>query len=65
MRKRDLARAIARKDGIRSGEAADQLDKAVAEIVKALRHGEPARLPGIGVLRPGKPWTFKPEQHGR
>lgn len=63
MKKRDLAREIARSTGVRSGDAADQLDKAVAQIVTALRRGQKARLPGIGVLRPGKPWTFQPERH--
>jgi nucleoid DNA-binding protein len=63
MRKKELAREIARGSGITPGDAADQLDKAVTEIVNALRKGQRARLPGIGVLSPGKPWTFRPERH--
>jgi len=63
MRKKELAREIARKSGIPTRDAADQLDHAVAQIVTALRKGQAARLPGIGVLRPGKPWTLRPERH--
>ena len=63
MRKKGLAREIARSNGIAPGDAADQLDKAVAQIVNALKKGQTARLPGIGVLKPGRPnWTFRPER---
>jgi nucleoid DNA-binding protein len=62
MRKKELAHEIARSSGIAPGDAADQLDRAVAKIINALRKGHPAHLPGIGVLSPGKPWTFRPEQ---
>ena len=63
MRHKELAREIARSRGIAHSDAADQVDKAVARIVTALRKGQRARLPGIGVLSPGKPWTFRPEPH--
>jgi nucleoid DNA-binding protein len=68
VRKKGLAREIARSSGIAPGDAADQLDKAVAQIVNALKKGQTTRLPGIGVLRPGKGtsgqsgWTFRAER---
>ena len=63
MKKKGLAREIARNSGIATEDAADQLDRAVAQIVGALKKGQSAHLPGIGVLKPGKPnWTFRPER---
>jgi hypothetical protein len=41
--------------------AADQVDRAVNSIVRLLRDGKPARIPGLGTLSPGKIWTFRAE----
>lgn len=62
MKKSDLAREIARQRAVPTGDAADQLDRAVAEIVRRLRSGRAARLPGLGTILPGKPWTFRQDQ---
>jgi hypothetical protein len=39
-----------------------QVDRVVTRIIRTLRRGHPARLPGLGTLNPGKPWTFDPER---
>jgi nucleoid DNA-binding protein len=54
MKKPDLAKRLARRSGLSVAEAADQLDRAVHQIVRKLRRGEEARLPGLGKLSPGK-----------
>jgi Bacterial DNA-binding protein len=61
MKKTDLARAIAKENRIKTGDAADQVDRAVTRIIRTLRRGNPAHLPGLGTITPGKPWTFEPE----
>lgn len=39
-----------------------EVERVVTEIIRTLRRGHPARLPGLGTLNPGKPWTFDPEE---
>jgi nucleoid DNA-binding protein len=53
MRKKDLAREVARKTGVTRGEAADQVDRVVNTILHKLRSGESAKLPGFGQFRNG------------
>jgi nucleoid DNA-binding protein len=55
MRKPDLAKRLARHSGLTIGEAADQLDRAVHQIVRKLRKGQEAKLPGLGKFSPEKP----------
>ena len=45
--------------------SADQMDLAVNRIIRTLRGGKPARLPGLGTITPGKKWAFQPEQNDR
>jgi nucleoid DNA-binding protein len=61
MKKSDLAKEMARRTGGDTGQAADQLDSVVNAIIRTLRSGKPARLPGLGTISPGKQWTFLPE----
>lgn len=65
MKKSDIAEDVARQGGVAPATAADQVDKAVNSIVRALRNGWPARLPGLGTITPGKPRTFCQEPHDR
>jgi nucleoid DNA-binding protein len=51
MRNTDIAEQIARETGVSQGEAADQLDEVITSILKNLRNGQPADLPGLGRLR--------------
>lgn len=61
MRKTDLARRLARAGRITKAEAADRLDSVVHNIVRNLRRGRPARLPGLGTFQPGNAPGFQPE----
>ena len=66
MKKTDLARRLARQTRVSPAAAADELDRVVHGILRNLRKGQPAVLPGLGTLTPGKPVTFRPEpQRGR
>jgi nucleoid DNA-binding protein len=65
MKKRDLAEQVARAQGIHPGAAADRMDRAVNQIIRALRKGQSARLPGLGVIAPGKPWVLRRESGER
>ncbi|HWE53458.1 MAG TPA: HU family DNA-binding protein [Bryobacteraceae bacterium] len=60
MRKSDLANDLAKQRGLKTGVAADQMDRAVTRIVRALRQGRAAHLPGLGTITPGSTWTFRP-----
>lgn len=60
MNKSDLARELACQQHTTPAEAADKLDQAVNKVLKKLRHGSPARLPGLGTISADKSWSFKP-----
>jgi nucleoid DNA-binding protein len=62
MKKSVLAKAVAKRNRLKTGDAADQVDRAVTQIIRKLRGGEAARLPGLGTIEPGKPWKFRPER---
>ena len=57
-----MAIHVAKKRGVEPGAAADQLDRVVTRIIRTLRRGEHAHLPGLGTISPGNPWTFHQEQ---
>jgi hypothetical protein len=63
MKKSDLLEEMAIGNGGNAGEAADQMERVVNQIIRMLRSGKPARLPGLGTISPGKQWTFKAERH--
>jgi hypothetical protein len=58
-----LVREITRQNGGNAVDAADQMDRAVDRIIRILRGGKAARLPGLGTISPGKTWTFKPDRN--
>ena len=60
MKKAQLANREARRQGVEAGNAADQMDRVVNRIIRALRSGRPAELPGLGTIQPGKRWVFHP-----
>jgi hypothetical protein len=62
MKKQELAHHEARRQRVAPGDAADQMDRAVNRIVRMLRNGHAAHLPGLGTIQPGKRWTFRPEK---
>jgi nucleoid DNA-binding protein len=61
MKKSAQARSVAKRHRLKTSDAAEQLDRAVTEIIQKLKSGRTARLPGLGTLEPGKPWKFRPE----
>jgi len=65
MKKSDLAKDVAKRKGVNPGDAADQMDRVVTDIVRMLKGGHSARLPGLGTITPGKHWTFRPERNER
>ena len=60
-----MAIDVAKRRGVEPGAAADQLDRVVTRIIRTLRRGQRAHLPGLGTISPGKPWTFQPEPEKR
>jgi nucleoid DNA-binding protein len=62
MKKPEIARRIARRSGLTSAEAADQLDRVVREILSNLRRGQAADLPGLGRFRPTPGGVIRFEQ---
>jgi nucleoid DNA-binding protein len=63
MNKSDLARELAIREGMKMGVAADEMDLAVNRIIRTLRRGQSAHLPGLGTIKPGKEWTFRRERN--
>ena len=53
MKKVQLARRLARKSGISTAAAADQLDGILSGILRRVRKGRSASLPGLGIFVPG------------
>ncbi len=57
-----MAARLARQQGLSSAEAADHLDRVVADILSRLRRGRTVPLPGLGKLMPGRNGVaFEPE----
>ena len=52
MKKKEFTKLFARHANLSSAEAADHLDRVVNEVLRRLRAGEPAKLPGLGTLSP-------------
>jgi nucleoid DNA-binding protein len=50
MKRDELTRQLARKDGLPVAVAQDRIDELVHRIVTKLRRGRPVELPGIGTL---------------
>jgi len=62
MKKKQIAKRLAKRSGISSAEAADQLDRVVHDILSHLRGGQPAPLPGLGTFLPGRKWEFQTDR---
>jgi nucleoid DNA-binding protein len=69
MKKRELVQRAAELEGVAPGAAADHLDQAVNKIIKALKNGHSAHLPGLGTLTPAsgasRRWVFRRESSER
>jgi nucleoid DNA-binding protein len=51
MKNTDIAEQMARETGLSPGAAADQLDDVITSILKTLKKGRAAHLPGLGKFR--------------
>ena len=61
MKKTNMLKDLARIRGIDTAGAADQLDRAVTRVIRDLKRGREAHLPGIGRIKPGEIWTLHAE----
>lgn len=67
MKKPELAKRLARHEGVSPAEAADRLDRFVHQVLSNLRAGKEAPLPGLGKFKQasnGK-LSFQRERSGR
>ena len=53
MKRDDLTERMARQRRTSQAEEADRLDRVVHDLIRKLRRGEKASLPGLGELAPG------------
>jgi nucleoid DNA-binding protein len=53
VKKAQIARRLAKESGISPAAAADQIDLILNEILKRVRRGQSASLPGLGTFWPG------------
>jgi len=54
MKKQEIAKGLALESGLTEAEAADRLDGVVHDILRRLRNGEAAPLPGLGRFTRGR-----------
>ena len=54
MKKLALAELLAKQTNVSTGAAADDLDRVVHDVLKNLRRGRPAAVPGLGKFILGK-----------
>jgi nucleoid DNA-binding protein len=55
MKRKEIARTLARRKRLPDAIARDQVDEMVHKILKKLRKGQPVDLPGLGKLMPKQP----------
>jgi len=63
MKKEELAKRLARESGISTAAAADQLDSILSGILRRIRQGHRASLPGLGTFLPGPKTAFHFEEY--
>jgi nucleoid DNA-binding protein len=59
MKKEQLARQLAKESQITTAAAADQVDRILNSILKRVRRGQSASLPGLGTFIPGRKEDFQ------
>jgi nucleoid DNA-binding protein len=59
MKKKELARLLAKQSHITRAAAADQIDRVLHNILKRVRRGQSASLPGLGTFRPDRKSGFQ------
>jgi nucleoid DNA-binding protein len=51
MKRKELARTLARQKRLSKAAAQDRIDEMVHKILKKLESGQPVKLPGLGKLK--------------
>ena len=59
MKKQQLAKRLAKESHITTGAAADQVDRILNDILRRIRKGQSASLPGLGTFEPGRREDFQ------
>lgn len=59
MKKDQLSRQLAKESRITTAAAADQVDAIVSDILKRVRKGQSASLPGLGTFVSGRKEDFQ------
>lgn len=59
-----VIRQLAKNSSVTPAKAADQVDQVVHRLLRKLRKGKAAPLPGVGILTPGVDSQFIEENHG-
>jgi len=59
MKKEQLAQRLAKEARITPAAAADQVDRILNDILKRVRKGQSALLPGLGTFAPGPHEKFR------
>jgi nucleoid DNA-binding protein len=62
MKNTELIKKIAQQQSIKENAAADRMAGAVNRVIRTLRRGKQARLPGLGIIKPGEKWDFRQER---
>ena len=62
MKRAQLVKRLAKESGISTAAAADQLDSILTGILRRVRQGHSASLPGLGTFLPGPAAEFYFEQ---
>ena len=53
MKQKDFTKRYAERTRLSPAEAADQVDRVVNDLLRRLRTGQSASLPGLGAIKPG------------
>src|ERR1700738_4808706 len=59
MKKEQLARRLAKESHMTAAAAANQVDRVVNDLLKRVRKGQSASLPGLGTFRSGRDQDFQ------
>jgi len=62
MKKEQITRRLAKESRVPTVVAADQVDRVVSELLRRVRRGESASLPGLGTFQSGSQQEFEFER---
>ncbi|HMD49902.1 MAG TPA: HU family DNA-binding protein [Bryobacteraceae bacterium] len=62
MKKQQITRRLAKESNVPTVVAADQVDRIVSDLLRRVRKGESASLPGLGTFQSGSQQEFQFER---